>query len=265
VLNNAMKKDMKNANNRPIIVQCLHCGKELSSRRGVGRKQKYCSPECKNRHRYEVANGRPTGKICFHCGKPLYGANLNKKYCSPKCRSDGALKNQKRKCIICGNEFTSTLSRKRCCSSECGSKLHGETLKETERITATCADCGNNYETHKLFGRNNKFVFRCPDCRLVHERDRVRKRRMMLLQYKEKVNDFEIFERDHWICRICGDPVDQDRRWPDPLSASIDHIKPVHYGGLHISSNLQLAHHICNNRKHNQYREGYRYETWTCT
>jgi hypothetical protein len=260
-----MKKDMKITNIRPIIGHCLHCGKEFPLIRGGHRNRKYCSLECKNRHDYEVAKGKPTGKQCSHCGKPLYGANPNKKYCSAKCRSDAALKNQKRKCIICGNEFTSTMKSVRCCSSKCANEKHGRLLKETERVIATCADCGKTYETHKLIGRNNKYGYRCPVCRLVHDRNRCRKRRMKISQFKPGINDFEIFERDGWICQICGEPVDQERRWPDPLSASIDHIKPISSGGLHVAENVRLTHHSCNNKKHMQYREGYRYETWACT
>lgn len=52
------------------------------------------------------------------------------------------------------------------------------------------------------------------------------------------------------ICGICGKVVDFSIRYPDPLSACIDHIIPVDKGG-HPSdiSNLQLAHRCCNRAK----------------
>ena len=51
-------------------------------------------------------------------------------------------------------------------------------------------------------------------------------------------------------CGICGQPVDFSLRYPDPLSACIDHIIPVAKGG-HPSAleNLQLAHWTCNRQK----------------
>lgn len=55
-------------------------------------------------------------------------------------------------------------------------------------------------------------------------------------------------------CGICGKPVDFSLKYPDPMSATIDHIIPVNgKGGIqgHPSdiSNLQLAHFTCNRQK----------------
>lgn len=51
-------------------------------------------------------------------------------------------------------------------------------------------------------------------------------------------------------CGICGKPVDFNLKYPDPLSATVDHIVPVAKGG-HPSelANLQLAHFTCNRQK----------------
>ena len=51
-------------------------------------------------------------------------------------------------------------------------------------------------------------------------------------------------------CAICGRPVDFDKRFPDPWSATIDHIVPISKGGDPASlNNLQLAHLQCNRIK----------------
>jgi 5-methylcytosine-specific restriction endonuclease McrA len=65
----------------------------------------------------------------------------------------------------------------------------------------------------------------------------------------ERFRDVEIFERDGWICGICGDPVDPELRAPDPMSKSLDHIYPLARGGAHSRANVQLAHLRCNNVK----------------
>ena len=51
-------------------------------------------------------------------------------------------------------------------------------------------------------------------------------------------------------CGICGRPVDKTIKYPDPMSACIDHIIPIAQGG-HPSDmdNLQLAHRCCNASK----------------
>ena len=56
------------------------------------------------------------------------------------------------------------------------------------------------------------------------------------------------------ICGICGKPVDFSLKYPDPLSATIDHIIPIAKGG-HPSDigNLQLAHRWCNRQKSDKY------------
>lgn len=52
------------------------------------------------------------------------------------------------------------------------------------------------------------------------------------------------------VCGICGKVVDKTLKYPNPLSACIDHIIPIAKGG-HPSdiSNLQLAHWQCNRAK----------------
>lgn len=51
-------------------------------------------------------------------------------------------------------------------------------------------------------------------------------------------------------CGICGRPVDFDKKFPDPWSATVDHIVPVIKGGSPAAlENLQLAHLQCNRVK----------------
>ena len=52
------------------------------------------------------------------------------------------------------------------------------------------------------------------------------------------------------VCAICGRPVDFDRKFPDPWSATLDHIVPISKGGDPADiNNLQLAHLQCNRIK----------------
>lgn len=55
------------------------------------------------------------------------------------------------------------------------------------------------------------------------------------------------------VCAICGNVVDKNLKYPDPMCATVDHIIPVSKGG-HPSdiSNLQLAHFRCNRLKSNK-------------
>ena len=66
------------------------------------------------------------------------------------------------------------------------------------------------------------------------------------------VDRFAVFERDDWVCQLCGEPVDPSVAGPDPLAASLDHIVPVSFGGDHSIENAQLAHLGCNAAKGNR-------------
>ena len=65
----------------------------------------------------------------------------------------------------------------------------------------------------------------------------------------EKFRHIDVYERDGWICQLCTEPVDPELRYPDRMSASLDHVTPLSRGGHHTWENVQLAHLICNTRK----------------
>ena len=62
----------------------------------------------------------------------------------------------------------------------------------------------------------------------------------------EKFDPRDVFERDGWVCGICGDPVDPALRWPDRMSVSLDHVVPLEMGGDHVPENARCSHLGCN-------------------
>src|ERR1019366_8308524 len=69
-----------------------------------------------------------------------------------------------------------------------------------------------------------------------------------------RVTARQVYERDGWMCGICHKPIDKALRYPDPMSASLDHVVPVSYGGEHTESNSQAAHLQCNSSRRNSLR-----------
>lgn len=55
-----------------------------------------------------------------------------------------------------------------------------------------------------------------------------------------------IYERDGWICGICGRKINKRLKRPNLLSKSIDHIIPLSKGGADAPTNVQAAHLRCN-------------------
>ncbi|MGP3775472.1 HNH endonuclease [Streptomyces sp. SDT5-1] len=83
-----------------------------------------------------------------------------------------------------------------------------------------------------------------------HGRNSSQRRRARLLQVVvESFSHQSIFERDGWVCQLCGETVSPGAKWPDPKSASLDHVIPLARQGDHTRANVQLAHLVCNLRK----------------
>ena len=87
-----------------------------------------------------------------------------------------------------------------------------------------------------------------PAQRRRDERRRARERSVPF----EEFDAFEIFERDNWQCGICGDQVDRHLAYPDPMSASLDHVVPLSLGGPHLRENTRCSHLQCNLRRGNR-------------
>jgi hypothetical protein len=68
----------------------------------------------------------------------------------------------------------------------------------------------------------------------------------------DDVDPLDVYERDGWTCQLCLAPVNRTLKWPDPMSVTLDHVRPVTRGGTHNAENLQTAHWVCNIQKGNR-------------
>lgn len=65
----------------------------------------------------------------------------------------------------------------------------------------------------------------------------------------ERFTSREVFERDGWVCWICGCAVDPGLKGPHPDSASLDHVVALSKGGEHSLANSRCSHWVCNSRR----------------
>jgi len=63
---------------------------------------------------------------------------------------------------------------------------------------------------------------------------------------------YAIYDRDNWICQICGDLTNRKAAPGDLDEPTIDHIVPLSRGGAHAPENWQTAHRYCNSWKCDQ-------------
>ena len=58
-----------------------------------------------------------------------------------------------------------------------------------------------------------------------------------------------VIARSKAACHICGAAIDYTLTHMDPMSFVIDHVVPLHRGGLDDISNIRAAHRACNSKK----------------
>lgn len=171
------------------------------------------------------------------------------------------IRKQIRRCLVCSNLIPDTFGSIVVCSDRC---LH--LRRKNKSPIRTCSMCGVKFESKDgklscsdICAQNRLLVAR----RKWHETQRdnnhaYQQRRRMAQQRRraktaalpvEKFSFNQLVDRDGWRCAICGGELDRYKKNPDPLAATIDHIRPISKGGAHIFSNVQLAHRICNARK----------------
>jgi 5-methylcytosine-specific restriction endonuclease McrA len=109
-----------------------------------------------------------------------------------------------------------------------------------------CPDCG----ALSVCRPAQRSVARCDDCNVLEMRRHSKcrkliKRGVYLTPYRRA----DIFERDGWVCQLCGKRIDKRRSWPDQQSGAIDHIVPLSLGGHDVPENVQAVHARCNSSK----------------
>lgn len=70
--------------------------------------------------------------------------------------------------------------------------------------------------------------------------------------FVEVVIPTEIFKRDGWRCHICRRKISARAKWPNPRSASLDHLIPLTRGGSHEPANVATCCLGCNSSKGNR-------------
>lgn len=210
-------------------LRCLRCGSELG-----GRRRLYCSDEhgtlgparhcacgtliqrrraIRCRRCSDIARRRPrSARLCrADCGQP---AAPRHHYCSDACR------------IRLGPS----------------SARHQGLLATTRELA--CARCSTPFTTRKP---NRLYCSKLCSRRSTRRPKELRSRsRFRQPTTPVRLSRLRIYERDEWRCWLCDGAVNPELRWPDPRSASLDHVVPLSRGGADDESNLRLAHLDCN-------------------
>lgn len=178
-----------------------------------------------------------------------------KRHGSPTARLRGEIVNGCRICTLCrvdkplADFWRENESWCRDCFNERQRERARLRYVPVAKVAAICEVCGAEFMADK-----RQRLTCSPGCKKVGINKRnwkhVQKRRARLSAATTEVFDSaEIYERDAWICGLCGGEIDRTLRSPHPDSPSIDHIVPLALGGAHSRANTQAAHLGCNVRK----------------
>ena len=199
----------------PATAKCGHCGTDFTPKRSNSR---YCSKSCGDAASYRRSKqGRKPGPRlppmeCAKCATVFDPVRKDGRFCSRRCLRAAYLDSSATPCSYCDRPMRA----RGMCSMHYRRWRRAEGLEEVPQWT--------------------------PERRAQWKAREELKRTSVV----EPIVNAEIFERDGWVCQLCDAPVDCLLSYPDPGSASLDHIMPLSRGGHHVRSNVQLAHLFCN-------------------
>lgn len=211
-------------------------------------------------------------RTCLRCGVDISHRHGNRKYCSPACQQRGRWGRTERiPCSQCGgpsgwkSSDPADPATVRC--RNCRSQWQHGTRKGYRDAGCRCDEC-RQWNRSQMADYNADRKRRDPEYRTaaggrdrsgeyreytasMRRRDERRRARKVRAPFDD-FDSAEIYERDGWVCGICSDPVDHALTYPDPMSASLDHIEPLSLGGSHTRDNSRCAHLRCNIRRGNR-------------
>lgn len=164
-------------------------------------------------------------------------------------------------CRYCGEPTRGRITDVRCSAAECKKQYQRDRCREQQRgYRAEYAARGESWAARWRSPEQEQADFaRLAERRKKGDFDDTRKdgwqrRRAQKLEAPvERFRHEEIYRRDGWVCQLCKKKVDKKLKYPDDMSASLDHKKPLSRGGHHTRANVQLAHLTCNLAKGARY------------
>ncbi|MFE7899186.1 HNH endonuclease [Streptomyces sp. NPDC057424] len=186
-------------------------------------------------------------KRCSSCGKR----------CRPRQGNDRCAACLTDACGECGSAIR--WPQKSFCSEECKLASRRRTLIQCKGCGVDIRDPAGAQSYCTVACRRRTYRRLKPDVangprkpRPWDEKRKASSKRRRAQIYTTQVDEIEpgkVFDRDGWTCYLCGEDVDRLLRYPDPMSASLDHVVALSRGGTHTWDNVACSHLRCNLQK----------------
>lgn len=206
---------------------CEQCGASFQA----GKSARFCSKSCARFNQAEREWGPARGRNVQRRRRSglAKAAKAAKGTAGKKCWTTGQCRN-------CAEWFSTRLPRAIACSATCSASLEKERIATARRIQRASTE-------YKLR----------PEVREAKARHRTTRRARKQGAFVAPVYRLKIYERDAFICHLCGEPADRNAIG-DAQDAvpTIDHIIPLDtHNGSHEPANVHTAHFLCNSKKCN--------------
>lgn len=253
---------------------CAHCGDTISPRinktTGLPSKaeRRYCSPSCCQKaadKRYPSKSGKAPLRLvaCCGCGVTQQRRVRNDeagRYCGRKCHADAMTRVAAERAalfrIACAWR-TKPAPNPLVVAEIRALRRIAKYVERPRIVRKACSGCGDpvlgvlGYRKlcHTCKAKARRDYNKTPIGR-AHKKKSKAIRRSRVAIYTETVDPISVFDRDRWICQLCGKRTPRRLRGlVDPSAPELDHIIPLALGGAHAWFNVQCACRECNGRK----------------
>lgn len=152
-------------------------------------------------------------------------------------------------CDACGSRFSTKHSSVRFCMECRAGNYAVARANMSDAHERECFECKASFTT--TYG-DKRTRFCCSECGRRNAR-RVRKGIKRAQRYgamTEAINAMTVFQRDGWICQICGVETPMSLRGTnDDRAPEVDHVVALSMGGNHLYANVQCLCRRCNHTK----------------
>lgn len=226
---------------------CSTCGRGFTSQQSTAL---YCSAKCRRWWANQRPSAKRRGRVndrnrgtrrmvpCVSCGERYPGHYTSRRLC-PSCTPIALGPVPARRCCAwCGR---SVGVRVKYCARCREFNFESRRRRQTNITIPDCARCGRAYVRKPW---QTEFCSRV--CATRAARSRLRQNRRTVERSGEKFTTREIAERDGWRCHLCSKQVPDQPYAARDEDPTLDHLVPVSDGGLHVRTNVRLAHNRCN-------------------
>lgn len=218
---------------REVPTSCAGCGVPIEQGERSRNPKKWCSQSCRVKTRRD--------------NNPVYRHNLRDRSAAAVRAKNAAMPDVE--CGHCGEVTPRTKTGRplKYCDDSCQSAAY---YRRYRKSAPECSEegCNRPVISKGLCGSHYGAIWRAanPD---KHTAKNLRYRARKKHEGAESFSRMEVLELSDWTCHLCGDPIDRDCDYPNPLYGTVDHVVPLAKGGTHTLDNVKAAHHVCNSTK----------------